>query len=126
MPRPRLPALLALAALAAACRPPLSASSPASGLTALRARVARVELCRTTEKELREGFGPPLRDGRLGAARVLSWRLAGGDVERILAVLLDRRGVVVDLYFDVPGVVDWAPRDLCAGRQDGETGAGGP
>jgi hypothetical protein len=75
--------------------------------------VARIELCRTTAAELRQSFGEPMRDGRVRDGRVASWMLGRGHPERILAVLLDSHGVVVDIYWDVPGVGSWAPRDAC-------------
>jgi hypothetical protein len=77
-----------------------------------RALVERIELCKTTETDLRASFGASMRDGRLGRHRVQSWVL-GKDPELILAVLLDGRGVVVDLYWDAPGAVSWVPRDEC-------------
>jgi len=54
-----------------------------------------------------------MRDGRIGRFRVMSW-LVGKDPERVLAVLLDAHGVVIDIDWDTPGDVTWIPRDNCA------------
>src|SRR5262245_31031865 len=90
-----------------------SGASPQRGelapdaLVASRRQVQAITLCVTTEIALGKRFGPPMRDGRLHELRIQSWLLADGDVQRILAVALDVRGVVVDLLFDVPGVASW-------------------
>lgn len=83
-----------------------------------RPQVAAIELCRTTEAELRAAFGAPTRDGRLRDARVLSWITGEGDggVTHYLAVLLDARGRVADLYWDLPTEIPWVPADQCKGR----------
>ena len=85
----------------------------AEGGAKVRDAAERVVLCKTTEADLRASLGEPFRDGRLGEHRVVSW-VAERDVERFLAVLVDARGVVVDLYWDVPGAVAWTPTDRCA------------
>lgn len=80
--------------------------------------VAAIALCTTTEAELRTALGAPARDGVLHRARILSW-MAGeteGGVVHYLAVLLDDRGVVVDLYWDVPTEIPWTPTDQCLAR----------
>jgi hypothetical protein len=59
-----------------------------------------------------------MRDGRLGRYRVRSW-LLGKDPERVLGVLLDAHGVVVDLDWDTPGDVAWIPRDTCGPSSSG-------
>ena len=114
--------LLALAVAAtlvagAACtRGAAPAASTAPRLTA--SSVAAIALCTTTEAELRTALGAPARDGVLHRARILSW-MAGeteGGVVHYLAVLLDDRGVVVDLYWDVPTEIPWTPTDQCLAR----------
>lgn len=83
-----------------------------------RPRVEAIALCTSTEADLRRDFGPPTRDGRLRDARILSWITGeGGDgVTHYLAVMLDARGRVVDLYWDLPTEIPWSPGDQCAGR----------
>ena len=101
-------------ALAAGCA---GASAPAATEPRLtHAAVTAIALCTTTEAELRTALGPPARDGVLHRARVLSW-MGGeseGGVVHYLAVLLDDRGVVIDLYWDVPTEIPWTPTDQCA------------
>lgn len=75
-----------------------------------------VILCTTTEAELRRQFGEPNRDGILHRSRVLSWIMRWDSPARYLAVLLDDRGVVVDVYWDIPAEVPWEPTDQCHGR----------
>ena len=79
--------------------------------------VARsIVLCKTTEAELRQRLGEPTRDGRLHDSRVMSWITQWDGPTRYLAVLLDGRGVVVDVYWDVPTEIPWTPTDQCGGR----------
>lgn len=81
------------------------------------AAVARsVVLCKTTETELRRQLGKPSRDGLLHGARVMNWIVQAESPGRYLGVLLDSRGVVVDLYWDIPTEVPWVPADQCAVR----------
>lgn len=77
------------------------------------ADVRTVELCRTTEAELRSKFGEPSRDGLLHDKRIMSWLIQTEPLTRYLGVLLDGRGVVVDLYWDVPTEVPWVPVSQC-------------
>ena len=84
-----------------------------STLNELRAQARTIELCRTGEQELRRLFGEPMRDGRFHRHRMLSWLLASGNVERVLAVLVDEGGVVADIFFDSPGVANWVPHSQC-------------
>lgn len=102
-----------LSACAGAAGPPAPAPASVDG----HAAAASVVLCRTTEAELRRALGEPTRDGRLRDARVLSWIISEDAVVSFIAVLLDARGVVVDLYWDLPSEVAWAPADQCAGRR---------
>ena len=81
-----------------------------------RSVVGSVVLCSTTESELRRKLGEPYRDGILHRARVVSWIAQWDSPARYLAVLLDDRGVVVDLYWDVPTEIPWVPTDQCRGR----------
>ena len=77
-----------------------------------------VELCRTTETDLRAALGTPTRDGLLHDARVQSWITGEGEggVVRYLAVLLDARGVVVDRIWNIPTEIPWTPTDQCTPR----------
>ncbi len=76
--------------------------------------VRSIELCRTTEPQLRTALGPPTRDGMLHDARVMSWILGQDDgVIRYLAVLLDADGIVVDRIWNLPTEIPWTPVDRC-------------
>lgn len=78
------------------------------------APVARaIVLCTTTLDDLRRQLGDPTRDGRLHGQHVVSWITAWDPLVRYLAVLVDARGVVVDLYWDVPTEVTWVPTSQC-------------
>lgn len=110
-------ALIVLAATAAGCSKSGSAGSAGSATMPhadARAFIAGIRLCETTETSLRERLGVPTRDGRLAQRRVVSWIVDDGDVTAYLAVLLDERGQVVDLYWDIPTEVPWTPTDHCA------------
>ena len=50
--------------------------------------------------------------------RILSWIVGEGSVVSYLAVLVDPRGVVVDLVWDVPTEIPWTPENQCAERED--------
>jgi hypothetical protein len=78
-----------------------------------RAVARTVVLCTTTGDELRRRLGEPTRDGFLHRARILSWSTRSESVTRYLAVLIDDRGIVVDLRWDVPDQVPWVPTDQC-------------
>lgn len=96
-----------------------AAAPPASGAdrTPVFGTAAHsVVLCKTTEADLRRQLGEPLRDGILHGTRVMSWIARWDAPERYLAVLLDDRGVVVDLYWDIPRELPWVPTDQCRGR----------
>ena len=88
---------------------------PSTTLANVREDVAQVVLCKTTADELKVWFGPPRRDGRLGKNRVQAW-LLGDDPERVLAVMYDEVGRVIDLLWDVPGLMSWTPTDRCPAR----------
>jgi hypothetical protein len=96
MLRAWVPALLLVACAPQAAPQTAAPAHTAPSLDAAQASVGRIELCKTTEADLRASFGPSMRDP-----------------ERILAVVLDVRAVVVDLSWDTPGVLDWIPRDQC-------------
>jgi hypothetical protein len=93
-------------------------TEPSKGKTPIDGRAAArsIELCRTTEAELRARLGEPTREGILHGSRVLSWITQWDSPTRYLAVMLDDRGVVVDLYWDVPTEIPWVPASQCAGR----------
>ncbi|HEX6909432.1 MAG TPA: hypothetical protein VF142_03505, partial [Longimicrobium sp.] len=93
---------------------PESAPAPADRRAAVRAIV----LCTSTEAELRATLGEPARDGLLRRERILGWIIDEDAVVSYLAVLLDARGVVVDLVWDVPTEIPWTPADQCNGGGD--------
>ncbi len=108
MLRPLL--LLAFAALAGcATSRPTPDAPPIDGAAVARA----VVLCTTTEADLRARLGPPTRDGLFHGQRVVSWVTGQGTVVHFLAVLLDARGMVVDLYWDLPSEIPWTPASQC-------------
>ena len=114
IPRPRPYSLSGLGAMAlSACAhtapPPRPAFDP-------DAAARRIALCTTTEAELRQTFGPPTRDGRLRDTRIVSWIVGESNVVRYLAVLLNARGIVVDLYWNLPTEIPWTPADQCQTR----------
>lgn len=79
--------------------------------------VARsIVLCQSTEAELRRMLGEPSRNGILHKDRIMSWITRTESPSRYLAVLIDNRGVVVDLYWDVPTEVPWVPTNQCVSR----------
>lgn len=108
----RVRPILAAAVLAALSG--CAATRPAPAPHVDGAAVARsVVLCTTTEADLRAALGEPTRDGLLHRARVMSWITGDDEVVHFLAVLLDSRGVVVDLYWDLPGEIPWTPENQC-------------
>lgn len=72
-----------------------------------------VVLCRTTLSELEGQLGAPSRDGRLGPMRLVTWVVDWEPLVKYLGVMIDASGRVVDLYWDVPSEVQWAPADRC-------------
>ena len=47
---------------------------------------------------------------------IMSWLISTETLNRYLAVLIDARGVVTDLYWDIPTEIPWVPTDQCRGR----------
>lgn len=88
-------------------------STVSSALASTQQAVRAIALCTTTEAELRRDFGTPTRDGILRNDRIVSWIVGESDPVKYLAVLLDSRGVVVDLYWDIPTEVPWVPANQC-------------
>ena len=104
--------IAALGVVAVACTHASQGASWSPDLAHARAQVARIELCKTTAAEVRVMFGEPVRDGRQGRLRIQDW-LVGEHPERVLAIVLDERDVVVDLAFDTPGGATWIPASQC-------------
>lgn len=75
-----------------------------------------IVLCRTTETDLRSQLGNPTRDGIFHRQRVMSWITGSDSPVKYLAVLFDDRGVVVDLYWDIPTEIPWQPVNQCGGK----------
>lgn len=110
----RAVALPLVLSLAVACA---SADPEPPRLAGDAAAAARsVVLCTTTFDELRARLGEPTRDGILHRARVASWISMWDSPTKYLAVLLDERDVVVDLYWDIPTEIPWTPSDQCRGE----------
>lgn len=119
---PAVAGVLAVAACASAPRGPAPDLLPPGDHTTAdkRAAVARIELCRTTDRQLEAAFGAPTRDGRLGRYRLVTWMvdtLKFGDTtlpRSLIALVEPATSVVVDLSWDAP-VLDmtWIPRDQC-------------
>jgi len=94
----------------------LSVTAKPKPIVDVRSVVNSITLCSTTESELRRKLGEPYRDGILHRSRVVNWIAQWDSPTRYLAVLLDDRGVVVDVYWDIPTEVPWVPKDQCRGR----------
>ena len=78
------------------------------------AEVARsVELCKTDVSDIQQRLGEPSRDGMLGRARVMTWVVAWDPLVKYLGVMANPSGKVVDLYWNLPSEVTWAPVDRC-------------
>jgi hypothetical protein len=99
--------LLALAG----CHPSSTTSHPK-----VSAAAPQVELCKTTEAELRRALGPPTRDGLYHRSKIMSWILGEDQVVQYLAVLVDGRGVVIDQVWNVPTEIPWTPTDQCSAQ----------
>jgi hypothetical protein len=115
---PRLFPLLGAVTLAA-CR---QTATTDNTVNSFQATARSVVVCQTTEADLRRDLGEPSRDGILHGARVLTWIIPGTSSARYLAVLVDTRGVVADLYWDIPTAVPWTPTNQCTGRQGSAAG----
>lgn len=101
--------LLALTLSGCAATRPETAAPAIDGAAVARS----VVLCTTTEADLRQRLGAPTRDGLLHGARVVSWIVSEDAVTHFLAAMVDARGTVVDLYWDLPGEVPWTPTSQC-------------
>lgn len=75
----------------------------------------QVELCKTSSADLERAYGKPYRDGWLHRFRIQAFMMPykHADKEVFLAVLIGEDGLVHDLAFDLPGIVDWRPEDQC-------------
>jgi len=82
--------------------------------------IPRVELCKTTEADVRRAFGEPSRVGLLHGWRLLTWRrpprVSSSDDAIPFIGWFDDRGVLVDACYDPPGAVNFVPVDQCSGR----------
>jgi hypothetical protein len=113
-------ALLLLLLGSVACAHAAAGNAPTDGHAMpvdARAVVRSIVLCKTTESELIARLGEPTRNGLLGRARIMSWIIQWDHPTRYLGVLLDDRGTVVDLYWDLPTEIPWSPADRCRGRE---------
>lgn len=97
------------------CAHPVAATRPTQSSDS--AAIARsVVLCKTTEAQLRGKLGTPTRDGMLHRVHIESWITRWDSPVSYLAVLIDDRGVIADLYWDIPTEIPWVPANQCAGR----------
>lgn len=113
MKRCRSALLSTLAALCGCATAEIASDKPAlDGSAAAKS----VVLCKTTLADLQSRLGHPSRDGLLHSNRVVSWITAGDPLIRYLAVLVNERGVVTDLYWDIPTEVPWVPSNQCIDR----------
>ena len=75
-----------------------------------------IVLCQTTLEQVTALLGTPSRDGVLHTSHIVSWITASEPLVRYLAVLVNERGIVTDLYWNVPTEIVWNPEDHCAAR----------
>jgi hypothetical protein len=75
-----------------------------------------VVLCQTSLAELQTRLGTPTRDGILHSNRIVSWVTEWEPLARYLAVMVNKDGLVVDLYWNVPTEIPWNPSDQCVGH----------
>ena len=75
-----------------------------------------ITLCRTTLADIQQRLGPPTRDGVLHSVRIVSWVTEWEPLAKYLAVMVDERGVVVDLYWNIPTEIPWTPTSQCTAR----------
>lgn len=106
-----VPLLIAVVALGGcATSPPDIAERPiANGMQAVRS----VVLCQTKVSALEAQLGTPSRDGLLGKSRVVTWIIEWDPLVKYLGVMADENGTVVDLYWNLPSEVQWAPLNRC-------------
>ena len=72
-----------------------------------------VVLCQTKVASLEEQLGAPSRDGVLGKSRLVTWIVAWEPLVKYLGVMADESGTIVDLYWNLPSEVQWAPVNRC-------------
>lgn len=72
-----------------------------------------VVLCQTTLAELQTKLGTPSRDGIFHSARIVSWITEWEPLVRYMAVMVDKQGIVVDLYWNIPSEIPWTPASQC-------------
>ena len=72
-----------------------------------------VVLCQTKAASLEGQLGSPSRDGVLGKSRLVTWIVAWEPLVKYLGVMADESGTVVDLYWNLPSEVQWAPVNRC-------------
>ncbi len=108
----RLLLLCACVLLVASCATtrPQEAAAPSADP---KPAIASIRLCQTTFEQLRAQLGEPSRDGIIHRKRVVTWITALNPLVRYLGVLLNDKGVVVDMYWDVPTEIVWEPVDQC-------------
>ena len=108
----KLNSLVALSALlVAGCA---TTGEPLEKPIANGSAIARsVVLCQTTFAELQSQLGQPSRDGRLGTQRIVTWVTDWDPLIRYLGVMLDAKGTVVDVYWDIPSEIPWNPINRC-------------
>lgn len=103
-----------LLATSCAHKPRADAGKTTDSRVAQAREIARAIVpCRTTESDLRRSLGAPTRDGILHRQRIISWIVADQGAVKYLAVSVNARGIVTDVYWDVPTEIPWTPQDLC-------------
>jgi hypothetical protein len=75
-----------------------------------------ITVCHTPLSDLEARLGAPTRDGRLHSDRIVSWITEWEPLAKYLAVMVDARGIVVDVYWDVPTEIPWTPTNQCSAR----------
>lgn len=105
-------ASLTFAVLCSACAThETPAESPIRGGSAV---AASISLCQTTYDQLYQTLGAPSREGRMGRDRVVTWVVEWKPLTRYVGVMLDSKGTVVDLYWNLPSEVPWMPKNKCS------------
>ena len=94
-----------------------AATATESRVANARQVVATIVPFTTTEAALRTSLGTPTRDGVIHRQRVVSWIVSDQGAVKYLAVAVNGRGIVTDIYWDVPTEIPWTPEDTCGARQ---------